>query len=417
MGKRRETEAIPARGVSIRTTQAGTEILQLAFSYKGKRYRKSLNVSPTRNNILAANRRLEQIKLDIQMGVFDLEKYFDTPDPLAQAKSATIGDLVWERMERKRRIEGANGWDASTYGERLKLYRNHIAPNFGHLTVPELTARHIKDWLTRQTFSLSYGQIIMSLLNPIVAEALADGVIDRHPYQHIKLADYLTQRTTRQRKERIDPLDEQEVHALLGSIRKPQERNYLQFMLFSGLRLQEGPLVRWEDIDWNHRTLLVSRAIGHANDKEYVKSTKTGEERTVELTPPAWDALMSQRQFTQLQGELIFVPPYHRRDMAYEWMSRTYIRSLWARALKQAGIRSANRSPKQTRHTFCSLMIAAGKPLTWVAQQAGHSSLAMLEQHYAKAVRLAANRHQEYSFEGALQEAIERDETAKKLQS
>jgi hypothetical protein len=53
-------------------------------------------------------------------------------------------------------------------------------------------------------------------------------------------------------------------------------------------------------------------------------------------------------------------------------------------------------------------MIAAGKPLTWVAQQAGHSSLAMLERHYAKAVRLAAGKHQDYDFTKALEEARER---------
>ncbi|GAA0685352.1 site-specific integrase [Marinobacterium maritimum] len=412
MGRRQTTKenAQPIRGVTIRTTAAGTELIQLAFTYKGKRYRKSLNVSPTPQNILAANRRLEQIRLEIQMGSFQLEKHFEPNDELATLKKTPLRELIKERMDRKLRLTGRSGWEQSTYSERLKMFNLHIEPTFGHLTVTELTATHVKNWLKKKTFSLTYGQLLMSIMNPVIEEALADGVIDKHPYKHVKLADYLGQKTTKERKERIDPLSEVEISLLLDKTKDSQERNYLQFMLFSGLRMQEGAVIRWEDVDFKQRTITVCRAVGHDNNKEYLKSTKTGEERIVDLIPPAWEALMNQRKHTRLSAGFVFLPTYSRRDRGYEWPARTYIRSMWTRALNRAGIRSVNRSPKQTRHTFCSLMIAAGKPLTWVAQQAGHSSLAMLEKHYAKAVRLASNKHHDYDFSSALEEARRREE-------
>lgn len=411
MGRRKKAEEKPIRGVTIRKTAAGTEYLRISFTFKGKRFQKALNIPPTPHNISAANRKLEQIRLEIQMGTFDPDTHFHSPKP-AQ-KDRKIRELVLERMERKRKLGGAKGWSESTYSERKKLFTKHLDPNFGHLTLPELTANHVRNWVSKQTFSLNHGQLIMSLLNPIVKEALADGTIDRHPYEHVQLSEYLSQPTLRQRRERIDPLSESEVFLILDATKDPQIRNYLQFMIFSGLRMQEGPVVRWDDVNWHDRTLTISRAVGVANNKEYLKTTKTDSERTVELTTPAWEALQSQRKYTQLEGGYIFKPLASSNPSKYDWISRTRIRSIWTRALSRAGVRSTNRSPKQTRHTFCSLMIAAGKPLTWVAQQAGHASLSMLEQHYAQSVRLAANKHQDYDFGQAIKEAREREQAAK----
>lgn len=408
MGRRQKTTETPERGVSIRKTPSGKEALQIQYTFRRKRYRHSLNVPPTPANIRAANQKISQIRLEIEMGMYDPDRHFAPKTQDARIIERTIAELVKDRMDRKLRLSGSQGWEESTYGERLKMFEKHIKPNFGHLTLPELTGRHIKAWLEKAEFGLTHGQLIMSLLNPIVREALAEGTIDKHPYQHIRLAEYLGQATTRQRKERIDPLGEEEIHLLLQAFTDPQVRNYYQFMLFTGLRLQEGPVVEWGDIDWNNRTITVSRAVGFANNEEYLKTTKTGEERIVELLPPAWEALQDQRQYSQLAGGLIFRPKNKTRGNRYDWMARTHLRSLWTSGLKRAGIRHTNRSPKQTRHTFCSLMIAAGKPLTWVAQQAGHSSLAMLERHYAKAVRLAAGKHQDYDFTKALEEARER---------
>ena len=47
------------------------------------------------------------------------------------------------------------------------------------------------------------------------------------------------------------------------------------------------------------------------------------------------------------------------------------MRRVWARALRKAGVRF--RPMYQTRHTFASLMLAAGEPPGWIAAQLGQS--------------------------------------------
>jgi integrase len=398
MGRKQNsrTEA-PIRGVTIRTTQAGNQIIQIGYTFKGKRYRYSLNVPPTANNIRAANRKLEQIRLEIQMGVFQPDNHFerfDADDPANQL----LTDAVLEYMKRKRKLTGRYGWAESTYSERMKQFNLHIYPEFQGITLGELSGRHIQNWLKRSSFALNYGQLLLSLINPVVRAAVADGVLDKHPFEHVRPADYLGQKTTQQRKEEINPLSEDEVYRLLSVVDKPALRNYLQFMFFSGLRLQEGRVLRWDDVDLKAGTVHVRRAVGIADNREFLKTTKTGEDRIVDLTGPAKQALIAQQEFTLPGCPYVFPPIYNMAKSQYYWMTRTYIRSFWDRYLEKAGISRKHRSPKQTRHTFCSLMIATGKPLTWVAQQAGHTSLAMLEKHYAKAVKLAASRHQEYQF-------------------
>jgi integrase len=52
----------------------------------------------------------------------------------------------------------------------------------------------------------------------------------------------------------------------------------------------------------------------------------------------------------------------------------TFRRSTWAPLLKRAELRY--RKPHTLRHTYSSLLIQAGEPITYVQQQLGHHSAA-----------------------------------------
>lgn len=128
MGRRKKAEETPQRGVSIRKTPAGNEILQIGYTFKRKRYRHSLNIAPTPANIRAANLKMGQIRLEIEMGSFDPESHFEISTPESRAKERTVSQLVSERMDRKRQMTGSQGWEESTYQERLKMFKRHIEP-------------------------------------------------------------------------------------------------------------------------------------------------------------------------------------------------------------------------------------------------------------------------------------------------
>jgi len=58
----------------------------------------------------------------------------------------------------------------------------------------------------------------------------------------------------------------------------------------------------------------------------------------------------------------------------------------WNAHLKAAKVR--HRGPNHSRHTFASQMLTSGVvPLDWIAEQMGHTSTAMIHQHYGKWIR------------------------------
>ena len=70
--------------------------------------------------------------------------------------------------------------------------------------------------------------------------------------------------------------------------------------------------------------------------------------------------------------------------------AETYIRRVWRRILKRAELRY--RKPHTLRHTFASLLIQAGEPVTYVQKQLGHHSAAFTLTVYGHFIPRANHR-------------------------
>jgi integrase len=84
-------------------------------------------------------------------------------------------------------------------------------------------------------------------------------------------------------------------------------------------------------------------------------------------------ALKAQKAHTYLAGNEVFQKPRTLQRWAGDGPIR---KMLWAHAVRKAGVRY--RRPYQTRHTYASMMLSAGKHPMWVAQQMGHSDWTMI---------------------------------------
>lgn len=362
-------------GVTVRQYASGREVIRVNFTWNGRSCREVLNIEPTRDNIQYAANLLGSVRLAILQKTFDYATFF--PDsPFVKQQLATVGAQVKDRMDR---MLATGKWEKSTYTDRLKKFHNHIEPVFGHLAPTEITPALVKDWLRglRGVLNAHTAGTTISLLRPVLNDAVVEGLIPRNPMEHIKVNEFLATRTTAARKEAIDPLDEEEITRLLACVTRHETRNLFTVALFTGLRRQELPLLRWENVDWRRHKLMVDTAVGLDGNDEYHKETKTGDSRLVDLVGPAWGALQDQRALTELKSPYIFLDS--RTNKPFQMKSLYWS---WKYALKKARLRY--RPVKQTRHTFCSLMLSRGENIFWVANQAGHSDLRMMQKHYAK---------------------------------
>ena len=112
---------------------------------------------------------------------------------------------------------------------------------------------------------------------------------------------------------------------------------------------------------------------GKGLDEEGPPKTKKSK-RDIDILPPAYDALMRQKELTG-KSKYVFL------DDDYKPLTTDHVRNvIWTPALEQAGIEY--RTMLQTRHTFATMMIDAGEDLGWVQNQLGHASLQMIYTRY-----------------------------------
>lgn len=99
------------------------------------------------------------------------------------------------------------------------------------------------------------------------------------------------------------------------------------------MRTNELIALRWEDVDLRAGMLSVRRAKVRKRNK--VPKTKA-ERRAVKLLQLALDALLSQRQHTQLQGEEVFLNP----RTGQTWVGDAAVRKIaWQPVLRRADVR------------------------------------------------------------------------------
>lgn len=139
----------------------------------------------------------------------------------------------------------------------------------------------------------------------------------------------------------------------------------------TGLRLGELLALEWSDIDWNKRTIEVSKNYDYRLKKTRLpKNKKT---RTVDLTPATVEALRNlrnQRKVVSISG-LVFVNCKGKRLM-YNYLP-VKLKEIFPRPIRFHDL----------RHTYATLRIAKGDNIVDVSKQLGHSKISMTLDIYA----------------------------------
>jgi integrase len=343
--------------------------IRLDFTVGDKRYRPTVNLTPTTTNLRSEAKHLYAIKQRIKNGTFDFAAEFPDYVFLGEvaptARAVTFGGLADDFLA------SCGGLEHATRESYRKILAHHWRPEFGEKVFIDIRYSDLAAFIGRHKWgSNKTRNNVVSVVRRVFDFGYADVEHKRNPAEKLK--------ALRVQKPQPDPYTIDEAEAVINGIRKDwgeSAGNYAEFSFFAGTRPSELIALAWADIDLGRGTARIEKARVMGRDK---RKTKTSVVRDIELCPRALACIERQRAISQLAGGAVFVDvdvggkAFH--DLQTPWRR-------WQATHKRLGIR--HREPYRARHTSVSWNLMIGKNLLWVAEQHGHSAAVMLKT-YAK---------------------------------
>jgi integrase len=247
--------------------------------------------------------------------------------------------------------------------------RDHIVPRIGRTRLGDVQHRdlqRIADDLLAEGRDPSTIRNALMPLRVIFRRAVEDGDLAVNPCAHLRLP------AVRGRRERI--ASPEEARRLLVALPE-RDRPVWATALYAGLRRGELLALRWEDVDLAPGVIRVERSYDDKGRVEIEPKSRAGR-RTVPIVGALRDVLVTYKAGQDRDRGLVF-------DSSAE---TPFVPSnLWRRA--QRAWRRAGVEPiglHEARHTFASLLIAAGVNAKAITTYMGHASIQTTYDLYGK---------------------------------
>ena len=243
-----------------------------------------------------------------------------------------------------------------TYENTLK---NQLIPYFSGSCIDAITPAQVQEFLFSMEdkgLSASTRRSALGLLNSIMRYAQEEGVIHKNPCRKIKV-------TSNHSEQRV--FSPEELKKIFES------GDFLSiFTMYTGLRLGEVCALRWSDIDWDKKALMVrytaQRVRRTGKSAVMVGEPKTKKSMRVIPLPDELIQLLKEWQKTHGENQFVFGNESKAAD------PRT-VQRRFERLLQKVGIIGGHFHT--LRHSFATRLIQLGTEIKTVSTLMGHSTI------------------------------------------
>jgi len=294
-----------------------------------------------------------------------------------------------------------------TYVDYEQVCRVHIVPALGHIELAKLEPQEIQRFYQSR---LAMGRAPRTVRHhhEVLRNALGTAVewrlIQYNPAEAAKAPPATP-------SEKRSFLTNEQAKQLLEVIRKERLESLIVVALMTGSRSGELRGLRWQDVDWERRTITIRQTVwirtkkqAQADDGNIIKFKPYPKNRRPRLIPLPARVMALLKTWKARQAE--------ERVAASDWTDYGLV---WTRpnglplraeypleqlhkALKAAGLPKVR--VHDLRHTAASLLIAMGVPLKEVSETLGHASIEITADLYG---------HLEPDAQRATMEKLERN--------
>ena len=210
--------------------------------------------------------------------------------------------------------------------------------------------------------------------------------------------DLTAKEKPRRDKKQIDFLAPDEAKAYLSALeREPLFwRAFMNLLITTGLRRGEAVGLQWGDIDPDKLTITVQRNVTidkGSPEKYHIGATKTGEVRTVPVSPRVLALLAALKKAQQDKYQAVLLPRafiFCRTNEPYKPLYPTEPTRWQRKFTERHGLRKV--SPHDLRHTAATLALEGGASLKQVQELLGHADPSTTMSFYAGVTEEAQRR-------------------------
>lgn len=278
-----------------------------------------------------------------------------------------------------------NTWKAFHESQKLvvrpsTLLRNNtmykkIKAEFGDAYINKIDPDHLQNWINELAKNYVEFKPIVNLLHRLIKLALLKGWATDDPFNRVIIPK-------KGKKSNHDSKDnyyeEDELKAFLNAAKKVNPKIYA-FMFTSaslGLRRGETFALKWTDIDFDQKTIYISRTVSTTEDgKKIIGPTKTNDKyRRIDGLPMSdklVDVLKNYREnFSNAESDFIFCNrsgDYYNTSITNSWLDKIYKENPDLKRITTHGL----------RHTLASLLFESDQTINpqEVQYMLGHSDV------------------------------------------
>lgn len=281
-----------------------------------------------------------------------------------------------------------------TFSVQERNVRLNILPRWGNYRLKDITRNEYQKWINELRGHYSEGTV--RRIHSIFSTAMNDAVHEFHilrenPVQKIKIPKQVD------KSNKVAYFTREQLERFLDCVKTPVKnakyKHSIQYYAFftllarTGLRIGEALALTWDDLDFDAKTLTVSKTLVYPlNSQPYLSTPKTkNSERTIKLDESTLK-LMRRHRINQKEVCLMYknYKPakdnivFHQQDG--RWLRTNVVREYFKEVCKRADLPVL--SPHALRHTHAVHLLEAGANIKYVSERLGHASVKVTADTY-----------------------------------
>lgn len=268
---------------------------------------------------------------------------------------------------------------AYNYESQIK---NHLLPELGNIKLKDFTPAKITAFFSTRDYAPATCRKVYIIMQSVFARAVEQGFLKETPCTKAVILP-----KAKTAKEKKPFLDENQAKELLSMVQDYSQFNtIIKVLLYTGMRSGECLALRWQDIDFENRTIHIENTLTDVGGKHWLQPPKTAtSNRFIGLSDVLADIIREHKKQQDIKkvaaGCLYKYPEMVFTTESGNYIDRSRLNTQFRRFVENTSFEFA--TLHTLRHCNATLLINSGIDLKIVSELLGHSDVSTTANIYA----------------------------------